>query len=420
MMHSGTWVRDKEGHNTRALSQIRYVLVASAVLEMLVGCNGAGSQIAPLGAEPQSVLASGSRMQLGDNPAEGRLSRSAPAAFPGKNGRIAFLYGIAGDGGGDVYTMNPDGTHVLRLTHFGPVFKRAAIWDGWSPNGRQIVFSVTPTTSLAGRLWIMSADGRHKRRIFEDPGFNDTFPSFSPDGKRIIFMRQDLNGDFVLAIYRVNVNGSELTAITHFNIISEDLRPEYSPDGAKIEFETAGRGGFGRVIALCNPNGSDIRLITPPQSGAWGADWSPDGRRLALSTYWHQELFGENEEIWSFNVDDQRMTQLTKNNFPGQESYYAEPHDEFPSWSPDGTAIVFERQSRDLSSSGLFIITNRGGEWREKPLHPQGLSYLSGGLSSSPLDFGAPKGYLSARSGLGRIDKNGEVPKWGTAPNIGE
>lgn len=400
----------------RSTEWAAYAFGVCAAIATLAACNSAGSQLAPPGPLQQSMLGPTSTAQMSADSTVRRFTRTAPDTFPGKNGRIAFLYGIANDGGGDVYTMNSDGTHVKRLTHFGPGFKDAAIWDAWSPNGREIAFSVSPTNSLAGRLWIMNADGSHKRRIFDDPGFHDTFPSFSRDGKRIIFMRQNLNGDFVLAIYRVNVNGSGLTAITHFSICCEDLRPEYSPDGTKIEFETAGRGGFGRVIALCNADGSDIRLITPPQLGMWGADWSPDGERLVMSTYWHQELFGENEEIWSFSIDDGRMRRLTKNNFPGQESYYAEPHDEFPSWSPDGTAIVFERSNGRGTASGLFVITNRGGQWSEKELLPQGLPSAS--ETPTGLAKVAPSGYHAARNSLERIEKNGEVPKWGTAPTL--
>jgi TolB protein len=399
-----------------AIAPASYAFSIWAVLAVLAGCKGVGSQIAPLAAGQQSALASGSGMQLEANSVERRLSRGAPDAFPGKGGRIAFLYGIAGDGGGDVYAMDSDGTHVKRLTHYGPAFKSAAIWDGWSPNGRKIVFSVNPTDSLGARLWIMNADGSHKRRILNDPGFHDIFPSFSPDGKRIIFARQDLNY-YAIAIYRVDVDGNGLKAITHLTPEIGDVRPEYSPDGSKVEFETENRGGFERVIALCNADGSGIRLITPPPRGAWGADWSPDGLRLIFSTYFHT-TFGQNEEIWSMRLDDGRLNQLTKNNYKGQVSYYAEPHDEFPAWSPDGTAIVFERQDARIRDSRLFIITNHGGLWTEKQLLPHGLPSIPEGPGSPPTVGLAPAGYLAARRGFDRIEKNGEVPRWGTAPNL--
>lgn len=394
-----------------------HALSTCAAVAILSACNGVGSQVAPPGAMRQSALGSDSGLQKQSNLGARPLSRGAPDAFPGKNGRIAFLYGIANDGGGDVYTMNSDGTRVKRLTHFGPSFKKAAFTgEAWSRDGRRIVFSAGSTTSLVGELWVMDANGKHQHRLFNDPRFSDIFPSFSPDGKRVIFARQDL-AYYAIAIYRVNVDGSGLTAITHLRLEFDDLRPEYSPDGTKVEFEAEGRGGFERVIALCNADGSDIRLITPPQRGAWGADWSPDGHRIVFGTYLHT-TFGQNEEIWSMNLDDETLARLTKNNFEGQTSYYAQPHDEYPSWSPDGTAIVFARWNGRSTASGLFVMTNRGGQWTEKPLRPQGLPRLSAALNYSRIPALTQAGYLAARSGFKRIEKNGEVPRWGTAPNL--
>ncbi len=351
-------------------------------------------------------------------PGSSSNAKMSHTTFAGKNGRIAFVYGLPKDGGGDVYTMNSDGTHVRRLTRYGPSFKVAAVYVGWSPDARRIVFWRLSTKSGVGRLWIMDSDGRKKKRIFDDPGFSDIFPSFSPDGKQIVFARQELSGDFVIAIYRVSVDGTGLTPITRFNVENNDLRPEYSPDGKQIEFETGGRGGFQRLIALCNADGSDIRFITPPERGAWAADWSPDGRRFLLATSFHDSGFGRNEEIWSLNLDDERMARLTTNNVEGQRSYYAAPHDEYPDWAPDGTAFVFVRWNGRFTSSGLFIMTNHGGNWTAKPLHPVGLPEVSDGLDTSWAPKPGSSGYAASRSTPRRIETNGEVPKWGTAPNL--
>ena len=206
----------------------REVIGICGITFVVIGCRGAGSQFSPPGLEQQSMLRSSSSTEI------------SHATFPGQNGRIAFVYGLPNDGGGDVYTMNSDGTHVRRLTHYGPSFKDAAEYVGWSPDARQIVFWRLGTKSGVGRLWIMDSDGRNKRRIFDDPGFSDIFPSFSPDGKQIVFARQELSGDFVIAIYRVGVDGTGLTPITRFNLEYNDLRPEYSPDGKQIEIRSGG------------------------------------------------------------------------------------------------------------------------------------------------------------------------------------
>jgi Tol biopolymer transport system component len=54
------------------------------------------------------------------------VEESARAAFPGKNGKIAFTSDRAGDYG--IYTMNPDGTGVSRLTK-NSAFDGAPDWQ---------------------------------------------------------------------------------------------------------------------------------------------------------------------------------------------------------------------------------------------------------------------------------------------------
>jgi Tol biopolymer transport system component len=55
---------------------------------------------------------------------------SAHASFPGANGKIAF------DRGGDIWTMNPDGTNQVNLTNDAATQADAS----WSPDGNKIAF----------------------------------------------------------------------------------------------------------------------------------------------------------------------------------------------------------------------------------------------------------------------------------------
>jgi TolB protein len=150
------------------------------------------------------------------------------------------------DGDLDIYTMNADGSDVRRLTNT-PGYDGGA-W--WSPDGRQIVYRANhPTDSaelhayrdlLAQRLvkpakvelFVMNADGSDQRQITHLGGANFG-PSWTPDGKRIIFSSNYQNprsGNFDL--FLVNPDGTKLEQITFDQ--SFDGFPMFSPDGKKV------------------------------------------------------------------------------------------------------------------------------------------------------------------------------------------
>lgn len=394
-------------------------LGACALVAMLAGCNSTGSQqFAPAG-PMQQTSRSGSDAQSGPEVSESRpvnraLSGSGPDAFPGKDGRIAFLYGLPSINGGDVYTMNSDGTHVRRITHFGPSFTTAVAWENWSPDGKLIAFQKWTASDGRSEVWLMNADGTGQHPLRPDPKFFDSAPSFSPRGDLVAFARCFPPGGDLCSIYRAKLDGSGLTAITHFSDNAADIFAEYSPDGTKITFNSYRRGGFLFPLSRMNADGSDVQLITPRELGAKAADWSPDGR-LVFSTgiAFFNGLNGRNEEIWSSDPQGGDLQQLTRENFPGQRSFYAEPHDIFPAWSPRGDAIVFQRWNAAYTKSGIYILTHHGGAWTSKLL-----------LSTDSL--GAPKAERISRYqrpgimggfALGRMP-GGVIPRWGSAPNI--
>jgi Tol biopolymer transport system component len=150
------------------------------------------------------------------------------------------------DGDLDIYTMNVDGTDVKRLT-------TTPGYDGgpwWSPDGKQIVYRAWHYDNdkdlqaykdlLAKRmirpnrmeLFVMNADGSNQRQITKLGGANFG-PSWTPDGKRIIFSSNHVaprSGNFDL--YIVNLDGTGLEQITTNGVF--DGFPMFSPDGKKI------------------------------------------------------------------------------------------------------------------------------------------------------------------------------------------
>jgi TolB protein len=95
------------------------------------------------------------------------LALPASATFPGKNGKIAFIGGNLGPNGGDIFTMNPDGSDVKQLTTFADN-GGAACCGSWSRDGRQLVFAAFPAGASTYQLWMMNADGSNQHQLLND------------------------------------------------------------------------------------------------------------------------------------------------------------------------------------------------------------------------------------------------------------
>ena len=148
-------------------------------------------------------------------------------------------------------------------------------------------------------------------------------------------------------IYTVAEDGSNLRRLT-FNY-GTDHTPTWSPDGKKLAF-ISHRNGAVEIYSM-NRDGSGIRQLTNLEDETIGiADlaWSPDGRKIAFSAipngpdYW---------EIYVMNASGSNVTRLT--NSPGD--------DQHPSWSPDGSQIVYASTfGTQYGASGIAIMNADG------------------------------------------------------------
>src|SRR5205807_2051917 len=179
-------------------------------------------------------------------------------AGPGGPGRIAFV--STRDGPDQIYVMNGDGSHAVRLTT--PPGEYGA--PSFSPDGRRIAF--VAVYNNAPQIFLMNADGSQVTRLTNPPGQNGA-PAFSPDGRRIAFVCQPESGGSV-QICLMDADGSHITLVTDWPegqriVTNANMSPHFSPDGRKIAF-TSMRGGSEQIY-LMNADGSDVvRLTTPP------------------------------------------------------------------------------------------------------------------------------------------------------------
>jgi Tol biopolymer transport system component len=174
----------------------------------------------------------------------------AHATFPGANGKIAFSGNADGDY--ELYSMNPDGTGRVQLTHNDIDENLSPLSDvnpAWSPQGDRLLFtrgrSIPALTAIDG-LYIANHDGTDEQLLFETILTDN---GWSPDGNRIVF-----------------------AACT-----------------------SAGMGScFGYTVFTSNLEGRDSRSLDSPSSFVVSVDWSPDGSRIAIS---------DGEDIWTVPAD---------------------------------------------------------------------------------------------------------------------
>ena len=236
--------------------------------------------------------------------------------------RIAFHSNR--DGNWNIYVMNADGSDQTRLTD-DPA---ADSWPSWSPDGRRIAFISPrddPDPDDDDRIWeiyLMNADGSGQTRLTNDSAWH-SLPRWSPDGTRIAFQsRRDENWE----IYVMNADGSGRMRLTD----TSNAEPSWSPDGRYIAF-TSDRDG-NTEIYMMNADGSGQTRLTHNDASDRFPSWSPDGQRIAFYSY-----RDENWEIYVMNADGSGQTRLTDN--PARDLR--------PSWSPDGRYISFSSDRDD-------------------------------------------------------------------------
>jgi Tol biopolymer transport system component len=133
----------------------------------------------------------------------------------------------------DIFTMNLDGSGIVKLTHSESLDPDA----GWSPDGSQIAFASDRARS-SGRteIYVMDADGTNVRRVTTLPrkAKFDFAPRFSPDGTKLVFTRY-ITDTGRSALFTVRVDGGGLKQLTPWGNGAEDA--DWSPDGKKLVFE---------------------------------------------------------------------------------------------------------------------------------------------------------------------------------------
>jgi TolB protein len=259
---------------------------------------------------------------------------AAQAAYPGTNGRIAFVSDRdrvnqqpSGHSTPEIYTVNADGSGLTRITRNESHESSPAI----SPDGTRIAYG-------SDGIWIVGIDGGTPVRIVDEPADQ---PTWSPDGSRIAYALQFPGQGIAI----VNADGSGRTVISTGN----DIYPAWSPNGSKIAVWDSAAGS----IDVMNPDGSGRVSL----HAGLRPSWSPDGSRIAFES---ANANANGSDIWVMDADGSDAVRIT--NFNELEAGATEA-----AWSPDGTKVAFNHWTTEDAGplhtvnpdgSGLAVIPN--------------------------------------------------------------
>ena len=134
----------------------------------------------------------------------------------------------------EIYTIARDGSNQRKLTNLGGI----NTYPNFSPDGRRIAFRKV-LGERDSEVWVMDADGRKPRNLTNNPAF-DAWPYWSPDGRRIVFGSNRRSNSADYDIYVMNADGSDVRRIT--NVPGRNTSPKWSPEGSRIIFDQAVTG----------------------------------------------------------------------------------------------------------------------------------------------------------------------------------
>jgi Tol biopolymer transport system component len=240
----------------------------------------------------------------------------------------------------------------------------------YSPDGKQILFSSNRNGNLD--LWVMDVANGALRQITDDRA-QDWDPAFTPDGQHILW-DSDRSGH--LEVWIANADGSGARQVTQDGVDAEN--PNATPDGKWIVYWSGSL--HKRGVWKIHPDGSGaVRLL---DADAVATDVSPDGRYVL---YVEQNRNNLRNTIHFLEVDSGKTVPFT----------IAVPYTLSSSgiiwgrarWSPDGRSIYYIGEDR-ARLSGVFVQDFAPGRDTTPTRRPVGgfsPEYVTESLGISPI-----------------------------------
>jgi eukaryotic-like serine/threonine-protein kinase len=244
--------------------------------------------------------------------------------------------------GSDLDIANGDGSSSQKLaTVAGRAFAPA-----WSPDGREIRFSVRSPKGSGSKIWQISAGGANLQRLFSNWHTQSTncCGRWSPDGNYYVFNAIPNGQNQAPQLWAIRETGSIFHKVSTEPVqltsgTTAYLDPLPSKDGKKL----FARASFRR--AELNRYDARTKTFTPFLNGISAGDvaFSKDGQWVAYVAY-------PDWTLWRSKADGSDKLQLSS---PPLQAV-------LPRWSPDGKQIVFYA-FQEGKPARAYIVAAEGG-----------------------------------------------------------
>ena len=269
-------------------------------------------------------------------------------------GQIVFVRGdVASKDFFGISVINANRTGEKPLTHLFDVH------PSWSPSGNEIVFSRSENNRPL-QIYIMDSRGGNARPISGDH-FNDRHPAWSPDGRRIVFVHARALGQ--PAVYTMNATGEDRVRLSDCH---SDSRPAWSPDGTQIVYNHALKQGIRNLFVVDIETflaAQEAPLIKaevipepdPEQEPEPEPDpepeiaQKPEPEKDPHQTPDEEQEKGEDDPPQAPSADPPAVEEGI------QRLTISANRDIHPDWSPDGSKLVFTRESAPHNAS-VYVL----------------------------------------------------------------
>jgi len=202
----------------------------------------------------------------------------------------------------EIYEMTLANDSVTQLTNKIGVLSAPEI----SPDGSTITFTRASPNTNRNQIYLMNRNGSDPNNI---PGIEGWDPTWSPDGKQILYASTNQSGSNQLFVIRTNGKNNQQVS----NLPAIRGRSDWSPDGQYIV--TYSGEPWHHEVYIMSADGSNTHQISPGGGNAQGPSFSPDGQWMAFTAYYDHYSDDQGCEIYVIRTNGTDLRRLTNNDY---------------------------------------------------------------------------------------------------------